>query len=106
MSSRSSAVAGLAHDLEAGLLEEPRDALSQEDRILGDDDAQLGLVGHSQRLVIRSAEISPFGTKPRAPLCSTCGPKSDSSRVEVRTIAGLSPPADSRARDLEAVDVR
>ena len=35
-------VAGLAHDLDAGLLEQPHDALAQQHRVLGDDYARTG----------------------------------------------------------------
>src|SRR5262245_24889895 len=86
----------LSDHLEALRLEDVRDALSQEHGVFGDDDAQLRVFAHSQRLVIRSAEISSFGTKPRAPLCRSCGPKSPSSRVDVRTTAGPPPCAASR----------
>src|SRR5262245_14662351 len=84
----------LADDLEAGLLEDARDPLPQQHGVFGDDDAEVAVAAHSQRLVIRSAEISSFGTKPRAPLSRSSGPKSDSSRVDVSTIAGLRPPAE------------
>src|SRR5262245_59751065 len=84
---------GLADDLEPRSLEQARDALAHQDRVLGDDDPQRLAVGHAQRSAIRCAESSSFGTKPRAPLSRTWEPKCASSRVEVSTTAGPPSPA-------------
>ena len=50
-------------------------------------------------------ESSPFEMKPRAPLPATSGPKSEESRLEVRTTTGAPLLAVIRARDGEAVEV-
>ena len=50
-------------------------------------------------------DSSALGTKPRAPLAATSGPKSASSRLEVSTTAGPAAVARELRCDLEAVDV-
>ena len=50
------AVAGAADDVEAGVLQEARDPLAQEHRVVRDDDAQL-LLGHGRRRPQRRVRV-------------------------------------------------
>ena len=56
--------------------------------------------------VSAAPESSPFGMKPRAPQRCTSGPKSEQSRLDVRTTAGAPSTLGDARRDVEAVEVR
>src|SRR5262249_23111465 len=86
----------LAYDLEPGIAEKAGDPLAQENRVLCDRDAKSALVAHRQSWIIRSAESSSLGTKPRAPLGGTSVPKSPWARVDVSKTAGPRPPSATR----------
>src|SRR5204862_2882690 len=47
--------------------------------------------GHCNNAAMAGPDSSAFGTNPRAPDCSTSGPKSAASRLEVRITAGEPP---------------
>ena len=105
------AVARLGDHVEAGLLEQTDEALAQEDRVVGDDDAKgcaharqpIRPYGRSSWTL--SPDSSALGTNPRAPERVTSGPKSEPSRLETRiTVGALAAPGEPRG-DVEAVDV-
>ena len=59
-------------------------------------DPQDGARRHSRSAASLPPESSPFGMKPREPQPPTRSPNSETSRLEVRTICGLQPFAQSR----------
>ena len=65
-------VAGLGHDVEPGLDEQPRDPLPEQERVVGQDEAK----GHVPLTSARMAgpDSSSFGMNPRAPLLARRGP--------------------------------
>ena len=65
-------VAGLGDDVEAGLDQQSGDPLAQEERVVGEDEAE----GHAPFTSARIAapDSSSFGMKPRAWLRSRRGP--------------------------------
>ena len=102
--SRSSALPACADDLEAGVLEQPRDALAQEDRVVGEDDAHRAR--RACAIVLRSGGKSRGRPSARSwwirsglgEPCSRCSPRSRSS------YAGRAPRPSSRGEeDLAAV---
>ena len=127
--------AALTDDLESRVLEQPRDPLAQEHRVVGEDDADVRLfasiliwgldvdagqfraklsetpgrgIRPSERAaqLISEAESSAFGMKPSAELPATSAPKSAPSRLEVRITRGGTSSSESRSASLEPVEVR
>src|SRR2546429_9913392 len=82
----------------AAELDDERDRRTRKrSRTPREEDAALGEAAHSRSDKRAAPDSSAFGMKPRAPLRSTSGPKSEPSRLETRMTAGPPPPFVRRA---------
>ena len=92
-------VAGLADDLEAAVLEQPRDALAQQDGVLGEDDAQARFSGSSPTTSPgsrSSAERREVKLEPGATSCRIRSGSGEAAQLVRRR--GRAPPARRRAQ--------
>ena len=85
-------VAGLGDDLEAGVAEQPHDALAQQRLVLADDDPILMAVPATLRAA--ATRVRP-SARTRAPRSASTSPIAAASSVETSTTAG---PSQARRR--------
>ena len=85
---RQELIAGarLRDDSEARFLQQAGDALSEQQRVVRDDEPQRHALAADARML--APESSSFGMKPRAWLPSRRGPYASASRLEVSTTNG------------------